>query len=366
VAQSRQEVSVTPLTPEEVGMATGPRFRKRALFRPSQVPSYIDPAWGHVESEQKLDEDIYKFLQTRKNQFDQLNNPLSHQFISEVEYSLRKSQGDGAAGSYLGLVRLAADVDQTRETLVTATEKATLNALGRRLSLGRKPDEYFDPAMVQDYLGLTASENPAVGRGMADLLRLIARAARLPLLGHVQEAPTLALKSYLELVDVALRFNQAAAGTLDFQISPMDVFLGARSVLFNRSVANPTLTLMRELVLDNTGLYHDDLLDWLEHVGVFGSEATLLMPGRLAEEGYLLKGQSYSAVELVAAGGSRLVKSAGAADKAMITLADALVHRIQNQDQHKDFQIKTLLHHFTGLMQGERRSAARSSRRRWS
>lgn len=360
VAQSREEMpEVAPLAPEEVGMATGPRFRKRALFRPGDVPAYIDPAWGNVESEQKLDDDIYKFLQLRRQQFSRLETPPSHQFIAEVEHSLRRIQGAEAAGSYLGLVRLAADVDLTRETLVTATEKSTLNALGRRLSVGKKADEFFDPRMVQDYLGLAASDNPMVGRGMADLLRLVARAARLPLLGNVQEAPAMALKTYLELVDVALRFNQAAAGTFDFQISPMDVFLGARSVLFNRSVANPTLTLMRELVLDEGGLYHDDLLDWLEHVGVFGSEATLLMPGKLAEEGYSLKGQSYSAVELVAAGGARLVKGGGAAEKAMVTLADALVHRVQRQDQHKDYQVKTLLQHFTRLMQGERRSAAR-------
>jgi hypothetical protein len=256
-------------------------------------------------------------------------------------------------------LRQAADLDQTRQTYVTASEKGTFHAFARRIGEGRKPGETFDPGMVKRYRELLEANHPTTNRGLADLFRLVARAARMPLIGNLNDAPPLCIAVILEVVDLAVRFNQDSLGRLEFQVGPMDVFLGARAVLFNRSVANPTLSMVKELVLDESGLYHEDLLELLQNVGVFGSELTLLMPESLTEEGFALRGSRYSATELVMAAGARLAKAEGPSERALATLADAIVHKVQQQDGHKDRQIRSILEHFNRLLQGERRSAAR-------
>jgi hypothetical protein len=357
---SRTEAAApVKLEPAEVGMATGPRHRKRALMRAAPAPDYLDPAELPHDEWQKLDDDIYKFLQLRKDQFGRMEAPPSHQFIAEMEAQLKYADPGYELGSFLGLLRQAADLDQTRQTYVTASEKGTFHAFARRIGEGRKQGESFDPAMVKRYRDLLESNSPATNRGLADLFRLVSRAARMPLIGNLREAPPLCIAVILEVVDLATRFNQDSLGKLEFQVGPMDVFLGARTVLFNRSVANPTLSMVKELVLDESGLYHEDLLELLRNVGVFGSELTLLMPESLTEEGFALQGARYSATELVMAAGSRLAKAQGPVDRALTTLADAIVHKVQQQDGHKDRQIQSILSHFNRLLQGERRSAAR-------
>jgi hypothetical protein len=357
---SRSESAVpAKLDPQQAGMATGPRNRKRSLMRKGSAPDYLRPYSGPEDEWQKLDDDIYKFLHLRKDQFGRLVDPPSQQFIAEMEAQLRVSNPRYDLGSYLGLVRLAADLDGTRHTYVTASERGVFHALGRRLTSGRKSGENFDPAMVKRYLDLLDSNHPTTYRGLADLIRLVARASRLPLLGNLREAPTLCVTVLLQVVDNAARFNQNSRGQLEFQVGPMDVFLGARSVLCNRSVAHPTLAMIKELVLDETGLYHDDLMEWLESVGVFGSELTLLMPESLTEKGFALQGGSYTALELVMAAGMRMARQPETAERAMATLADAILYKVQQQDGHKDRQIQSILSHFNNLLKGERRSAAR-------
>jgi hypothetical protein len=357
---SRNEPAVpAKLDPKEVGMATGPRHRKRALMRPGPAPDYLDPAELPADEWPKLDDDIYKFLQVRKDQFGRMDAPPSHQFIAEMEAQLKYAEPAYELGTYLGLLRQAADLDQTRQTYVTASEKGTFHAFARRIGEGSKPGESFDPGMVKRYRELVEANHPTTNRGLADLFRLVARAARMPLIGNLGDAPPLCIAVILEVVDIAVRFNQRSLGKLEFQVGPMDVFLGARTVLFNRSVANPTLSIVKELVLDGSGLYHEDLLELLQNVGVFGSEVTMLMPESLTEEGFALRGARYSATELVMAAGSRLAKSELPIDRALATLADAIVHKVQQQDGHKDRQIRSILGHFNSLLQGERRSAAR-------
>lgn len=362
---SRNEPAVpVKLDPREVGMATGPRHRKRALLRAGPVPDYLDPAESAPDEWQKLDDDIYKFLQLRKDQFGRMAAPPSQQFIAEMEAQLRLADPGYELGSFLGLMRQAADLDQTRQTYVTASEKNTFHAFARRLTEGRRAGESFDPGMVKRYRELLETNHPTTNRGLADLFRLVSRAARLPLIGSLREAPSLSVGVLLQVVDLSARFNQNTRGSLEFQVGPMDVFLGARTVLFNRSVANPTLSMVKELVLDETGLYHDDLIELLRNVGVFGSELTLLMPESLTEEGFALQGGTYSAVELVMAAGARMAKSQASAERAMATIADAIVHKVQQQDSHKDGQIQSILSHFNRLLQGERRSAARVTEER--
>ncbi|MDB5048175.1 MAG: hypothetical protein JWO30_1246 [Fibrobacteres bacterium] len=362
---SRSEPAVpAKLDPQEVGMATGPRHRKRALLRSGPVPDYLDPGESSPDEWQKLDDDIYKFLQLRRDQFGRMLAPPSQQFIAEMEAQLKLSDAGYELGSFLGLLRQAADLDQTRQTYVTASEKNTFHAFARRITEGRKSGESFDPGMVKRYRELLDSNHPTTNRGLADLFRLVSRAARLPLIGSLREAPSLSVSVLLQVVDLSTRFNQRSQGHLEFQIGPMDVFLGARTVLFNRSVLNPTLSIVKELVLDETGLYHDDLIELLQNVGVFGSELTLLMPESLTEDGFALQGSTYSAVELVMAAGAKLAKGHGPVDRAMTTLADAIVHKVQQQDSHKDRQIQSILSHFNRLLQGERRSAARVTEER--
>jgi hypothetical protein len=357
---SRNEPAVpAKLDPQEVGMATGPRHRKRALLRAIALPDYLDPGEMAQDPWQKLDDDIYKFLQVRKDQFGRMGAPPSQQFIAEMESQLKLADPDYELGSFLGLMRQAADLDQTRQTYVTASEKGAFHAFARRIGEGRRNGENFDPGMVKRYRDLLASNHPTTNRGLADLFRLISRAARLPLIGCINDAPSLSVAVLLQVIDLATRFNESTHGPKELQVGPMDVFLGARTVLFNRSVANPTLSIVKELVLDETGLYHDDLIELLRNVGVFGSELTLLMPESLTEEGFALQGGTYSAVELVMAAGSKLSKAQGPVHRAMTTLADAIVHKVQQQDGHKDRQIQNILSHFNRLLQGERRSAAR-------
>jgi hypothetical protein len=357
---SRNEPAVpAKLDPQEVGMATGPRHRKRALMRGTSVPDYLDPGETATDPWQKLDDDIYKFLQVRKDQFGRMSAPPSQQFIAEMESQLKLADPDYELGNYLGLLRQAADLDQTRHTYVTASEKGAFHAFARRITDGRKAGETFDPGMVKRYRELLQSNHPTTNRGLADLFRLISRAARLPLIGSLNDAPSLSVSVLLQVIDLATRFNQRTQVSQDLQIGPMDVFLGARTVLFNRSVANPTLSIVKELVLDETGLYHDDLIELLQNVGVFGSELTLLMPESLTEDGFALQGGKYSAVELVMAAGTKLARAQGPVQRAMTTLADAIVHKVQQQDGHKDRQIQNILSHFNRLLQGERRSAAR-------
>jgi len=357
---SRNEPAVpAKLDPQEVGMATGPRHRKRALMRAVSLPDYLDPAEIAPDPWQKLDDDIYKFLQVRKDQFGRMTAPPSQQFIAEMESQLKLTDPEYELGSYLGLMRQAADLDQTRQTYVTASEKSAFHAFARRITAGRKSGETFDPGMVKRFRELLDSNHPTTNRGLADLFRLISRAARLPLIGSLNDAPALSMSVLLQVIDLSTRFNQRSQGPQELHVGPMDVFLGARTVLFNRSVANPTLSIVKELVLDETGLYHDDLIELLQNVGVFGSELTLLMPESLTEDGFALQGSRYCAVELIMAAGSKLSKAQGPVQRAMTTLADAIVHKVQQQDGHKDKQIQNILSHFNRLLQGERRSAAR-------
>lgn len=357
---SRNAASVpAKLDPQEVGMATGPRHRKRALLRAGTLPDYLNPEETVTDEWQKLDDDIYKFLQVRKDQFARLASPPSHQFLAEMESQLKFNDPDYELGSYLGLMRQASDLDQTRQTFVTASERGAFHAFARRLTGGRKQGESFDPGMVKRYLDLLDSKQATTLRGLADLFRLISRAARQPLIGGMREAPSQTIAVMLHVVDLSARFNQHSVGNLEFQVGPMDVFLGARTVLFNRSVGNPTLSMVKELVLDDAGLYHEDLIELLKSIGIFGSELTMLMPESLAEEGFAVQSSTYSAVELVMAAGARLAKSSGPVERAMTTLADAIVHKVQQQDTHKDKQIQSILGHFNRLLEGERRSAAR-------
>jgi len=345
-------------------MATGPRFRHRSLERPGGQPDYLLAGQEDADPWRRLDDDIYKFLQFRKPQLGQSGIPPSYQFLAEIEVQLKKNRPDYELGAYLGLVRLAADLDQTGSTFVTASERGALHALWRRASHSKKADEHFDPRRVARFESLLAQNEATTLRGLADLMRLVSRAAKLPLMGNAQHVPALSVASLMQITELAVNFNQATLGKLEFQVSPMDVFLGARSVLFNRSVAHPTLSLLRELVLEEGGLYHDDLLEWLHSVGTFGSELTLLIPDSLCLSGYHLPGGRFSALEMVSAGGARLIQAPSHTDKTLQTLSDALIHRIQKQDQHKDYQIQVLLNHFNQLLQGERRSAARVSAER--
>jgi hypothetical protein len=356
---SRNEPAVpAKLDPQEVGMATGPRHRKRALLRSASLPDYLVPGESAADPWQKLDDDIYKFLQVRRDQFGRMSAPPSQQFIAEMESQLKLADPDYELGSYLGLLRQAADLDQTRHTYVTASEKGAFHAFARRVTEGRRSGESFDPGMVKRYRELLDANHPTTNRGLADLFRLISRAARLPLIGSLNDAPSLSVSVLLQVIDLSTRFNQGS-GSQELQVGPMDVFLGARTVLFNRSVANPTLSIVKELVLDETGLYHDDLIELLRNVGVFGSELTLLMPESLTEDGFALQGSRYSAVELVMAAGAKLSRTPGPVQRSMATLADAILHKVQQQDGHKDRQIQGILSHFNRLLQGERRSAAR-------
>lgn len=361
-ALSRNEPPLpVKLDPREAGMATGPRFRNRSLLRSGSSPDYLHASQESVDAWQKLDDDIFKFLQLRKDQFGRMADPPSHQFIAELEAQLKFGDPGYELGTYLGLVRLAADLDQTRNTHVTASEKNAFHVFRRRISEGRKEGESFDPEMVKRYRDLLETNQPATFRGLADLFRLVSRAARLPFIGNMDEVPAHSVAVMLQVMDLAARFNQSVGKPRQFQVGPMDVFLAARSVLCNRSVTQPTLSMVKELVLDKTGLYHEDLLEWLVNVGVFGSELTLHMPESLSAEGFTLQGAAYSATELVMAGGLRLARSPDRARKALATLADAILHKIQQQDGHKDRQIQVILQHFNGLIGTERRSASRIS-----
>ncbi len=362
---SRSQTTLpTKLDPHEIGMATGPRQTNRSLLRPGSLPDYLNPEEMLTDEWGKLDDDIYKFLQLRKDQFARQGSPPSHQFIAEMESQLKFNDPNYELGSYLALIRQAADLDQTRQTFVTASERSAFHAFARRLTEGKRPGEHFDPAMVKRYKDLLDSNQATTFRGLADLFRLISRASRQPLIGAMRDAPFQSIDVLLNVVDAAIRFNQNALGNLEFQVGPMDVFLGARTVLFNRSVVNPTLSMVKELVLEESGLYHEDLIELLKNVGVFGSELTMLMPESLAEEGFTLKGGSYTALELVMAAGTRLVNSSVAVDRAMATLADAILHKVQQQDTHKDRQIQSILGNFNRLLIGERRSAARVTQER--
>ena len=47
------------------------------------------PCEREADEWQRLDDDIYKFLHLRRDQFGRLGDPPSHQFIAEMEAQLR-------------------------------------------------------------------------------------------------------------------------------------------------------------------------------------------------------------------------------------------------------------------------------------
>ena len=268
-ALSRTEaLAPVKLDPQEAGMATGPRPKNRSLLRPGSLPDYLNPDETVTDEWQKLDDDIYKFLQIRKDQFARHSSPPSYQFIAEMEGQLKHNDSGYGLGSFLGLMRQAADLDQTRETYVTASERGAFHAFLRRITDGRRAGEVFDPAMVNRYRELLDSNQDATFRGLADMFRLISRAARQPLLGAMPDVPSESISVLLHVLDVATRFNQSVQGRHEFVVGPMDVFLGARTVLFNRAVVNPTLSTIKDLVLSESGLYHQDLIDLLHRVQI--------------------------------------------------------------------------------------------------
>ncbi len=374
IARFSKQGEITPyrLDPRDAAMATGPRYRQRSLLRPDAKLDFVRPAQDSREELLKLDDDIYKFIYLRREQLGHRQDLLSHQFIWDVEGQLRADASDYEPGTYLGLLRMAADLDQTGSTHVTSSEKNSFHALGRRATVGRRENEVFDPGLINRYRALAQSEDPHSQRALADLFRLVARSARLPLMGNMQEASSAGIGVLLRVVELAGDFNGDSNGKSHgglsggsrhgFGLGPMDVFLAARAVLANRSVTNPTLALLRELVLDEGGLYHEDLLNWLRDIAAFSSDHTLLIPETLSRQGYRLGSQKLSALELVLAGGYRLAKAGpDRTDKVagLQTLGDALLNQVQVQDTHKDLQIQKILQNFNKLLQGERRSAMR-------
>ncbi len=361
---SRGEITPYQLDPRESGMATGPRYRQRSLLRPDAKLDYVRPSQDSREELNKLDDDIYKFIYLRREQFGRRQDLLSHQFIWDVEGKLRSHAPEYEVGAYLGLLRMAADLDQTGQTHVTSSEKNTFHAFGRRATVGRGEGEIFDASLINRYQALSQSQNPQSQRALADLFRLVARAARLPLIGNMQEASSAGIGVLLRVIELAGDFNSDSRGGKGgaFQLGPMDVFLAARAVLANRSVTNPTLTLLTDLVLDEGGLYHEDLLNWLRDIASTSSDHTLLIPDSLSRQSYRLGSQNLTALEMVLAGGYRLAKDGRNRSDLMAgisTLGDALLHQVQIQDTHKDLQIQKILHNFNRLLREERRSAMR-------
>ncbi len=361
VLQSKSSLpSHKTLDPREVGMATGPRFRARSINRVRQQLDYLERSTD-TDEWQKLDDDIYKFVHSRHKQLQGMINPLSHQFIFEVENQLLREANDYEIGNFLALVRLAADLDETRATFITASEKQCLHIFLRRLK--QNTDENFDPESVKHFETLLKSGQPEILRSLTDLIRLVARAAHLPLLGNMHDTPVSGLILLLQVIDLSLLNEVGQKQNKDyFQISPLDVFLAARAVLSNRSVDNPTLPLLSDLVLRKNGLYHDDLQEWLKSLYARDTgEKTITLPADLREEVFHLKSGSYLALDMVAIGAERLfaARANNQIQKGLGTLSDALMFKVQKQDGHKDGQIQNLLLNFNTLLAGERRSAKR-------
>ena len=180
----------------------------------------------------------------------------------------------------------------------------------------------------------------------------------------MKDAPSLSIAVMLQVVDLAARFNQRSEGRLEFQVGPVDVFLGARSVLFNRSVTQPTLSMVKELVLDEIGPLPrgpDGMAPERGRVRIGDDPAHARLPDRggLRPAGVQLFGGG-----MVMAAGERLARAPALAGRALQTLSDAILFKIQQQDIHKDRQVQGILGHFNRLLRGERRSAQRVSEER--
>ena len=369
VRRSRSRVDFpSMLAPQEAGIATGPRQRRRVFKRQEKFPDFIAPLEKNVSEDWRtLDDDIYKFAQIRGRQLLQNRQPISHQFIFEVESDLKAKSTNYALGSYLGIVRLAADLDQTRQNQLTGSEKNALHLLNRRLGYQKSNNTLqVEVDSVSEVLeNLLQTPDPGIALGIADSLRMLGRSTKSPFLSNVQQISSLHINVIVRVLQIAAQAGKESHDNFGLQVGPMDVFLGARSVLANRSLHHPTLEMLWELVLSENGLYHSDLLDWLRSASVFGTEATIQLPPELSNASFQIRGNRLSALELAILGGKRTVKAKKQEiNQFLSTLCDAIIFQVQRQDLHKDVQVKGILQHFNRLLHKERRSAIRLAQMR--
>jgi hypothetical protein len=121
-----------------------------------------------------------------------------------------------------------------------------------------------------------------------------------------------------------------------FGITPLDLCLGARSVLTNAKVLQLRLGSLQDLVLSPELALWRHLDEWLSQVD-HQREATFQLPPREALPDFLVEGKQLRAFDLVLMVGERLERSARrlSMDESLVALERTLHRRIHRQEARK-------------------------------
>lgn len=298
--------------------------RRLPLFRQSRVE--ISP--------ETLVEDCRRLHRSRGEWMVTGEGPVDPERLIRLENSFQARSATYQPGHFLSLVRLGLDIQDTERNGLTVLERRTLHLLERRLFEMQRSERPASPERVAGWLSDLHSGEGWRLRGLADLVRYVDEVTGHPLVGHPDQATSDVVHLLLALHWALGRLSPVREGPLG--ITPLDLCLGARSVLTNAKVLQLRLGALQDLVLSPELALWVRLGEWLSQVS-HEREATFQLPPREALPDFQVEGKRLRAFDLVLTVGERLERSVRrlSIDESLVALERTLHRRIHRQEARK-------------------------------
>ena len=299
--------------------------RRLPLFR--QTRALPEPS--------EIEEDCRKLHRSREEWMVRGDGkPLAAEHLARIESAFRTRSSGYRPGHFLSLVRLALDILETERSGLTVLERRTLHMMERRLFEMQRTERPAPPDRVAGWLADFRSGDGWRLRGLADLLRYVDEITGHPLVGHPDQATSDVVQLLLSLHWTLGMLVPGRQGPL--AATPLDLCLGARSVLANSRVLHLRLGSLQDLVLSPELPLWPRLGEWMARVD-HARDATFQLPPREAAPDFLVEGRKLRALDLVLTVGERLERSVRrlSLDESLVALERTLHRRIHRQEARK-------------------------------
>ena len=299
--------------------------RRLPLFR--QIRSEFSPSI--------LAEDCLRLHQARRDwMVTSDGETVDSDRLLRLETSFHARSASYRPGHFLSLVRLGLDILDTEHSGLTVLERRSLHLLERRLFEMQRAERPAPPDRVAAWLSDFHSGDSWRLRGLVDLLRYVDETTGYPLIGHPDQATSDVVHLLLSLHWSLRTFSPKREGPL--ATTPIDLCLGARSVLTNARVMHLRLGSLLDFVLSPELALWKRLEEWLSQV-VHQRDATFQLPPREALPDFLVEGARVGAFDLVLMVGRRLEHRTRrlSLDESLVALERTLHRRIHRQEARK-------------------------------
>lgn len=306
------------------GNTSVPDARRLPLYRASRTGAPRD-----------LDEDARRLSQSRGDALRLESGALLEwERVARLERLFQGRSDSYRPGHLLSLLRLAMDITETEHSGLTVLEKRSLHMLERRLCAMQRTERPGSPDQVAGLLSDLQSGDAWKLRGLCDLLRYLEEVTGQPFLGRPDQASLASVQLFLSLrhtLEVLVRAQGAPLGLV-----PMDVCLGARSVLANSRILHLRMGALLDEVLSPELPMWPRLGEWISEVE-HAREATFLLPSGEERPEFLVEGKRMRALDLVVSVAGRLERSVRAIslDESFVALERTLHRRIRRQESRK-------------------------------